>query len=145
VSLLSINKKLGGYFMKLHEVIDLYIKVSNKADTYWTIFIVITASIIAVPLPKVSLNPYFFVSGIVVIYIIFVYIDYWALSQVYKFLRLLARQIQCEIESGRSENLHKELSGYLQDIPKILLGEWHGITHFIAVFIVTIISFLKIS
>ncbi len=127
--------------MSLYELVDLYLSVSQKADNYWTVYIVVTVSLLAVPLPKGTASSYVIGSFISLIFAIYSFVNNWALRQVYESLREIGLEI--ERQSVSTEQASKEFSTYLVSLKDLLPGEWNTSVHIVFVLFLVAAMVLK--
>ncbi len=108
------------------ELMNIWISLSNKVDTYWTVYIIITASVLAIPLPKHRWHSFFISALITLIYGIYSFISSEALDIAYAALR--ATQLEIMNHSGQqviSSNYFQSINNLMTEVS----GAWHRYVH----------------
>ena len=127
--------------MHLYQLLDLYLSVSQKADNYWTIYIIVTVSLLAASLPMGTAISYVVEAFISLIFGIYSYVNSWALGNVYYSLKEIGSEIA--EKAHESSDVSERFSVYVSTLKDLLPGEWNAKVHALFVVLLFLAMFLK--
>lgn len=102
--------------MDVIKLLEIYISLSNKLDTYWTAYIIVTGTMLSLPIPQRSRMSYIVPTGYCVVFLIYSFINDFALSKTYASMVNIGSEIELNAHEVTSKALRQQLcsmSGYL--------------------------------